>query len=92
METKNSNLDDIRETLSQLELSIKKLEDQGVDVSELNNDLKKISEKLENKKEETQEDLMNIKKEASKDCIFLRKKVIDTLRNHIESMMEEVKS
>ena len=92
MKKQNSDLSDIQDTLSQLDESIKKLENQGVDVSDLSNDLNNIRKKLENGKEDSQEELIKIKKEASKECIFLRKRVIDTLKAHIESMIEDVKS
>ena len=89
MEIKNSDLNEIFETLSQFKSSIKKLEDQGVDVSALKKELNHISLKIEQYKTECSEEILpKIRKEISTDCLFLRKKIIDSLKNQIEDIIQ----
>ena len=89
MEIKNSSLNEILDTLSQFKSSIKKLEDQGVDVSALKKELNRISDKIEQYKTECSDEILpKIKKEISTDCLFLRKKIIDSLKNQIDDIIK----
>ena len=89
MEIKNSGLNEILETLSQFKLSIKKLEEQGVDVLSLKRELNRISEKIEKYKSECNEEILpKLKREVSTDCLFLRKKIIDALKIQIEDIIK----
>lgn len=89
MEIKNSGLNEILETLSQFKSSIKKLEDQGVDVSALKNELNRISLKIDQYRTECSEEILpKIRKEISTDCLFLRKKIIDSLKTQIEDIIQ----
>ncbi|KYC52344.1 MAG: hypothetical protein AMQ22_00859 [Candidatus Methanofastidiosum methylothiophilum] len=89
MEIKNSGLNEILETLSQFKSSIKKLEDQGVDVSALKNELNRISLKIDHYRNECSEEILpKIRKEISTDCLFLRKKIIDSLKTQIEDIIQ----
>lgn len=89
MEIKNSGLNEILETLSQFKSSIKKLEDQGVDVSALKRELNHISDKIEHYKSECNDEILfKIRKEISTDCLFLRKKIIDSLKTQIDDIIK----
>jgi len=89
MEIKSSDLNEIWSSLSQFKSSIKKLEDQGVDVSALKRELNHISDKIERYKAECNEELLpKIKKEISTDCLFLRKKIIDSLKTQIDDIIK----
>jgi len=89
MEIKNSGLNEILDTLSQFKSSIKKLEDQGVDVAALKRELNHISDKIEKYRTECSDEILpKIKKEISTDCLFLRKKIIDSLKNQIDDIIK----
>ena len=89
MEINNSGLNEILDTLSQFRSSIKKLEEQGVDVSALKRELTRISERIEDYKKECNEEILSkIKKEVSTDCLFLRKKIIDSIKLQIEDIIK----
>ncbi|HNR44611.1 MAG TPA: hypothetical protein PKH80_05535 [Methanofastidiosum sp.] len=89
MEIKNSGLNEILDTLSQFKSSIKKLEDQGVDVSALKKELNHISLKIEQYKDECNDEILpKIRKEISTDCLFLRKKIIDSIKNQIDDIIK----
>ncbi|MEN6379074.1 MAG: hypothetical protein ABFD15_05795 [Methanofastidiosum sp.] len=89
MEIKNSDLNEILDTLSQFKSSIKKLEDQGVDVSALKKELNHISLKIEQYKDECNDEILpKIRKEISTDCLFLRKKIIDSIKSQIDDIIK----
>ena len=89
MEIKNSDLNEILDTLSQFKSSIKKLEDQGVDVSALKKELNHISDKIEQYKYECNDEILpKIRKEISTDCLFLRKKIIDSIKSQIDDIIK----
>ncbi|KYC46049.1 MAG: hypothetical protein APG12_00379 [Candidatus Methanofastidiosum methylothiophilum] len=85
----NKALNEILENISQFKSSIKKLEAQGADVSGLKRELNRISEKIEHYKEECNEEILHkIRKEISTDCLFLRKKIIDSIKTQIDDIIK----
>ncbi|NMC59517.1 MAG: hypothetical protein GYA51_09080 [Candidatus Methanofastidiosa archaeon] len=80
---------EIKQMLDQFKTAIKKLEDQGVDVSLLEKQIENVYSKIELSTESTNEDVLNlIRKEALAECIFLRKKISDTIRKQIRDIIE----
>lgn len=80
---------DIFDILAQFKEAIKKLHDQGVNVSSLEDDIRKISDKINASiSDSTNENWNNIRKEAMLDCIFLRRKIADAIRKQIKYIIE----
>ncbi|KYC52978.1 MAG: hypothetical protein AMQ74_00550 [Candidatus Methanofastidiosum methylothiophilum] len=86
---KDTYFKDIFEMLDQFKTAIKRLHDQGVNVSILENDIRRITDKINISFSDSNDETLNIiRKEVLGDCIFLRKKIADAIRKQIRDIIE----